>query len=78
MNKDELNKICDEVYNRILKNEYSDETLLRNKISEFISLKEKSASEISNTELCMFFYFENIAFTKNYVKEVLSEILLDK
>lgn len=74
MNKDELNKICDEVYNRILKSEYSDETFLRNKISKFI----KSASEINNTELCMFFYFENIAFTKNYVKEVLSEILLDK
>lgn len=73
MNQDQLNEIFKESYNNLIENDFSKEEILK-RIRKFSSDKDT----IDSSSLTQFFFFENMQFTKLYLNEVLTKVLLHK
>ena len=70
MTKEELNLITEKAFNNLLTHKYSSEELIK-RINE---LTEENG-ELNPNQFAMFLFYENLEFTKDYLNDILSEII---
>ena len=70
MNKEQLQLITDKVFNDLLTQKYSSDELIKH-INE---LTEENG-ELNPNQFAMFLFYENLEFTKDYLNDILSEII---
>ncbi|MBU5336707.1 hypothetical protein [Intestinibacter bartlettii] len=74
MTREELNIITESVFNNLLSQKYSSEELIK-KITD---LSEENGEELNANQFAMFLFYQNLEFTKDYINEVLENVLLNK
>ena len=70
MTKEELNLITEKSFNNLLTHKYSSEELIK-RINE---LTEENG-ELNPNQFAMFLFYQNLEFTKDYLNDILSEII---
>ena len=74
MTKEELNLITEKAFNNLLNQKYSSEELIK----QITDLSEENGEELNANQFAMFLFYQNLEFTKDYLKEVLENVLLNK
>ena len=74
MTKEELNLITEKAFNNLLNQKYSSEELIK----QITDLSEENGEELNENQFAMFLFYQNLEFTKDYLNEVLENVLLNK
>ncbi len=74
MTKEELNLITEKAFNNLLNQKYSSEELIK----QITDLSEENGEELNANQFAMFLFYQNLEFTKDYLNEVLENVLLNK
>lgn len=74
MTKEELNLITEKAFNNLLNQKYSSEELIK----QITNLSEENGEELNANQFAMFLFYQNLEFTKDYLNEVLENVLLNK
>lgn len=74
MTKEELNLITEKAFNNLLTQKYSSEELIK----QITDLSEENGEELNANQFAMFLFYQNLEFTKDYLNEVLENVLLNK
>lgn len=74
MTKEELNIITEKAFNNLLNQKYSSEELIK----QITDLSEENGEELNANQFAMFLFYQNLEFTKDYLNEVLENVLLNE
>ena len=74
MTKEELNLITEKAFNNLLNQKYSSEELIK----QITDLSEENGEELNANQFAMFLFYQNLKFTKDYLNEVLENVLLNE
>lgn len=74
MTKEELNLITEKAFNNLLNQKYSSEELIK----QITDLSEENGEELNANQFAMFLFYQNLEFTKDYLNEVLENVLLNE
>ena len=74
MTKEELNIITEKAFNNLLNQKYSSEELIK----QITNLSEENGEELNANQFAMFLFYQNLEFTKDYLNEVLENVLLNE
>lgn len=72
MTEEQLNLITEKAFNNLLNKKYSSDEMIK----QINQLSEENGDELNPNQFAMFLFYQNLEFTKDYLNEVLKNILL--